>query len=225
MKKTNQKKKQSNTTNPTKASNAPASKEVKLPLIQSNLQKGNLKEPKEKIPTKNDQKNNNLKEIPQIQNIPLTRSIPKNIKSLSNTNLSQNSNKSKKKKTNNSIKDENKLNNEADKKIPKFTEEKLSEIKEQRKQRLKQEKKDEEKQIEIYEKIIEEYKNSSKEKRTKKSWGTAKITEEDPKIIISSKKAQNILEEGGMLDAYKYVLAQLFKNYLVEMCLNMRLMW
>jgi len=31
-------------------------------------------------------------------------------------------------------------------------------------------------------------------------------------MIISSKKAQNILEEGGMLDAYKYVLAQLCKN-------------
>ena len=214
MKKANQKKKQSNTTNPTKASNAPASKEVKLPLIQSNLQKGNLKEPKEKNLPKNDQKNkNNLKEIPpQMPNIPLTRGNPKNLKSLSNTNLSQNSNKSKKKKTNNSIKDENKLNNEADKKIPKFTEGKLSEIKEQRKQRLKQEKKDEEKQIEIYEKIIEEYKNSSKEKRTKKSAGSVKITEEDPKIIISSKKAQNILEEGGMFDAYKHVLAQLCKN-------------
>ena len=31
-------------------------------------------------------------------------------------------------------------------------------------------------------------------------------------MIISSKKAQNILEEGGMLDAYKYVLSQLCKN-------------
>ena len=31
-------------------------------------------------------------------------------------------------------------------------------------------------------------------------------------MIISTKKAQNILEDGGMLDAYKYVLAQLCKN-------------
>ena len=33
-----------------------------------------------------------------------------------------------------------------------------------------------------------------------------------PKIKISEKKTQTILEEGGMLDAYKYLVIQLCKN-------------
>jgi len=202
MKKTNQKKQSNPSPSP--------SKELKLPLIQNNAPKGDKKEPQNKIQIKNTE----IPEIP-IPNIPLTRrSIPKIRKSFVTTNLSQSTNKIKKKKINNNIKDEIKLDNENDAeiKIPKISEEKLAQLKEQRKQRLKQQKKNEEKQIELYEKIIEEYKNNGKEKKTKKNGSSTKIDEEDPELIISSKKAQKILEEGGMLDAYRHVLAQLCKN-------------
>ena len=82
-------------------------------------------------------------------------------------------------------------------------------LKEQRKQRLKQQRIEEEKQYKLYEKLIEEYKTNPKDKpKTDEN----KNIEENPQVIISSKKAQKILEEGGMLDAYKHVLAQLCKN-------------
>ena len=97
---------------------------------------------------------------------------------------------------------------------PKFTEERLSEIRQQRKKRLMQEKKNEKKEIEIYEKLVEEFKSNSKEKNLKTIQN--KTGENTQKINISSKKAQIILEEGGMLDAYKEVLAQLCKNGLPE---------
>ena len=204
MKKTNQKKKQTF---------GKESKDIKLPLIKSNVQKGNSKETKGKNTTKSPDQKNNLKEIPQIPNILPNKSAANNGKLFASGDLnkSQGSNNEQKKKTNTNTKDEIKIPGKDNrKKSPKITEEKLSQLKEQRKQRLKQAKKDEEKQIELYEKLIEEYKNKTKDKQTKNN--NSIINEEDPKVIISSKKAQNILEEGGMFDAYKHVLAQLCKN-------------
>ena len=191
MKKSNQKKKDT-------------SKGVKLPLIQSNNQKPNINENKEnsskgKMFSKPPE-NNKLKEVPQMPNIPTANNNSNNKKSLDSTNTSKTSkNKGKSEIIN------NKVNNEK----PRISEEKLSQLKEQRKQRLKQEKKEEEKQMKLYEKLIEDYKNNTKERKTKKK--TNENIEENPKIIISSQKAQTILEEGGMLDAYKYVLSQLCK--------------
>ena len=75
-----------------------SSKGVKLPLIQSNTQKGKLNEnqdnnSKGKLFSKGNNQKNNLTDIPQIPNIslniPITKSLPKN------TNLNQNSSKAK----------------------------------------------------------------------------------------------------------------------------------
>ena len=78
-------------------------------------------------------------------------------------------------------------------------------MKEQRKKRLKQAKIEEEKELKIYSQLIEEFKNNKKNKNF--------LLEENSKIQkISGEKAQKILEEGGMLDAYKYVLAQLCRH-------------
>ena len=188
MKKSNQKKKDT-------------SKGVKLPLIQSNNQKPNTNENKEnsskgKMFSKPPE-NNKLKEVPQMPNIPTANNNSNNKKSLDSTNTSKNKGKSEI------------INNKVNNEKPRISEEKLSQLKEQRKQRLKQEKKEEEKQMKLYEKLIEDYKNNTKERKTKKK--TNENIEENPKIIISSQKAQTILEEGGMLDAYKYVLSQLCK--------------
>jgi hypothetical protein len=214
MKKTKQEKK------PT----SDASKGVKLPLIQSNAQKGNLKENQEnttkgKLFTKGNAQKNNLTEIPQIpnisSNIPLTKVMPKNKKSFENTNSSQNSYKikgkseTKRKKSYNTTKDDINTEKSLQENSPRFTEKRLSELKKQRNQRLRQEKKEEIKEMQMYEKLIEEYKSNTRKKSTKNK---NEAIENNPKVIISSKKAQNILEEGGMLDAYKYVLSQLCKN-------------
>ena len=70
-----------------KKSTSNASKGVKLPLIQTNTQKANVKEnqsnnSKGKLFTKGNDQKNNLKEIPQMPNIsgniPLTKNNPKN---------------------------------------------------------------------------------------------------------------------------------------------------
>lgn len=204
MKRTNLEKKKTDT-----------NKGVKLPLIQNNSQK--LKENQEgKNSSKTEQKNN-LSEIPEMPNIPLTRNIPKTYKSLENTKLSQNSNRSKgkseskKRKIKYSIKeDSNTQTGTIQESSPRFTEERLSQLRKQRIERIKQAKKEELKEMKVYEKLIEEYKNGKIKKSTQKNKN--EINEDNAKMIISSKKAQNILEEGGMLDAYKYVLAQLCKN-------------
>ena len=99
--------------------------------------------------------------------------------------------------------------------------EKLEEYKEKRKKRLKLEKLEEERGLKMYEQILKEYKEKKKQPRIKpelnrvKSFNS-KIDEVNniqlPKIKITEKKAQTILEEGGMLDSYKYLLEQLCKN-------------
>ena len=193
-------------------------KGVKLPIIQNNPQKGKLKENQEnsskgKNLSKETEQKKNLKEIPPMPNISLNKSIPKNKKSFISTHLSQNSSKERGKSEINkksNIKEEiNQKKILGKEEASKFTEERLSQLKQQRKQRIIQEKKEEKKEIELYEKLIEEYKGNSKEKlKNIKN----EVNEENPKINVSSKKAQTILEEGGMLDAYKYVLAQLCKN-------------
>ena len=208
MKKSNQSKKQ-----------ADGNKGLKLPLIQSNIQKGNIKENKEnlskgKMFSKGSAQKNNIKETPPMPNINLN----KNQKPLESSNLNQSSNKVKENleiNKKNSVKPDVKsqyINSQGNK--PKFSEERLSQLKKQRKKRIIQERKEEKKEIEIYEKIVAEFKVNSKEKNSKNIQN--KLIENNPKIIISSKKAQNILEEGGMLDAYKEVMTQLCKNGLPD---------
>ena len=200
-----------------KKNNISSAKDLQLPKIQTNIQKGKVKEsPSNVSKTKNTQKPINLKSnidnIPKIPNIPLTKNIPKDIrKSFDSTHISQSTNKSKRtnsrrKKKMNYFKEEINPNNEFIKEeIPRISEEKLLQLKEQRKKRIQQNKIEEEKELKIYSQLIEEFKNNKRNKN--------KIIEESTKIPkISSQKAQKILEEGGMLDAYKYVLSQLCRH-------------
>jgi len=206
-----------------------SSKDLKLPLIQSNIQKGNVKEIQSNSSKgKNNQKlqntKSNLNEIPQIPNIPnmqINKSLPKERKSFGSTHISQSTNKTRTKSGTRKKKyhyyqykeDPNQIQNNdlIKEEVPRISEEKLSQLKEQRKKRLQEAKKEEEKEIKLYGQLIEEYKNNGKDKNKKD------IKEDNPKIPkISGQKAQKILEEGGMLDAYKYVLAQLCKHGLPD---------
>ena len=200
-----------------KKSNISSAKDLQLPIIQSNIQKGKVKESSSSVSkSKNIQKpinlKSNLESIPQIPNIPLTKNIPKDIiKSFGSTNISQSTNKTRRSKSSRKkkmyyYKEEVNPNNDFIKEeIPRISEEKLMQLKEQRKKRLQQAKIEEEKEIKIYSQLIEEFKNNKNNKKNKN-----KIIEESAKNPkISGQKAQKILEEGGMLDAYKYVLSQL----------------
>ena len=97
----------------------------------------------------------------------------------------------------------------------KYTIEKLEEYKKKRKERLKREKKEEEKGLKIYEQVLKEY-EEKKEQKLKRVNSEIDSKNENinklPRIEISEKKAKIILEEGGMFDAYKYLLEQLCKN-------------
>ena len=62
------------------------------------------------------------------------------------------------------------------------------------------------KEKKLYNELVNEYKSNKN-----KSFENISIDETAPTIKISEKKAQKILEEGGMLDAYKYLITQLCK--------------
>ena len=210
--------------------NTATSKDLQLPLIQKRNEKGAAKDQqqnssKAKNAKKATNSKSNLNEIPKIPNIPLTRQVPKDIKSFETADMTQSTNKSNKTKTTGEkkkkfyyYKDENKEQSKEG--APRISEEKLAQIKEQRRKRIQQTKIEEEKELELYNKLIEEYKNNSKDskskKNNKKNKNQNKIALTEENIIktsnISSQKAQKILEEGGMLDAYKYVLSQLCRN-------------
>jgi hypothetical protein len=75
----------------------------------------------------------------------------------------------------------------------------------------------------VYDQVLKEYQEKSKartntEVNVKNRLTSPKSRDDDlnniqlPKIKISEKKTQAILEEGGMLDAYKYLVIQLCKN-------------
>ena len=86
----------------------------------------------------------------------------------------------------------------------------------------KKKKKEEERGLKIYEEVLKEIQEKKKLPRTKReltsfnSTVDSKMKEinniEAPKIRISEKKVHTLLEEGGMFDAYKYLLEQLCKN-------------
>ena len=77
--------------------------------------------------------------------------------------------------------------------------------------RLKREKENEKKDQEIFEKILEEAKNNHYKPQSIRT-KISNTEEVMPTMKISERKAQSILEKGGMLDAYKYLIAQLCKN-------------
>ena len=201
-----------------KIKNAPSSNDIQLPIIQKNTIKSNSKGSNYNIfKTKNNPKplniNSNVNHSPQIPNILLPKNNEKNRKSLaSTTNISQSTNKTRsksgRKKKQYYYKEEINQNEELIKEdVPRISEEKLSQIKEQRKKRLNQAKLEEQKEMELYSKLLEEYKNNIGNKKNK----NLLMLDNSKTQIISSQKAQKILEDGGMLDAYKYVLSQLCK--------------
>lgn len=100
---------------------------------------------------------------------------------------------------------------------------KMEEANEKRKKRLQQEKKEEARDKKVYEQVLKEFQEKNKsrtntEVNARKRLTSPKNKNDDlnniqlPKIRISEKKTQAILEEGGMLDAYKYLIVQLCKN-------------
>ena len=131
-----------------------------------------------------------------------------------NKNNPESTNKPKlekgRKKINNIIKEEENVEPEKTKEAPRISEEKLAQLKMQRKKRLEKEKKEEEKEIKLYTELIEEYKNSNR--KSKKDYNSKILENANKTANISGAKAQKILEDGGMLDAYKHVLSQLCKQ-------------
>ena len=206
------------------SSSGSAFKEMKLPKIintnqkfkspnqqQQQQQQSSIKANSNTIPISNTKNNlSNTKNTIVIKN--------KNIINIPNKNLSI---KNIKKNTkNNNLKIVASLSNILTGK--KISTAKLEEYKEKRKKRLKLEKLEEERGLKMYEQLLKEYKEKKKQPRIKtelnrvKSFTNSKIDEvggvQLPKIKISEKKVQTILEQGGMLDSYKYLLEQLCKN-------------
>ena len=105
---------------------------------------------------------------------------------------------------------------------------KMEELKEKKKKRLEKEKKEEERDKQVYEQIVKEFqvnkvKKSPEKNVIKRLTKNNKNNETEfdtnslnsiqlPQIKISEKKTQAILEDSGMLDAYKYLIVQLCKN-------------
>ena len=202
-------------------------KEMKLPkIINANQQ---LKSPNQQLQQQQQQQQSSIKDNPNTIPISNTKNNLSNTKNtigvkkkininIPNKNISLKNIKRNMKNTN--LKIVASLSNIlTDKKI---SIEKLEEYKEKRKKRLKLEKLEEERGLKMYEQLLKEYKEKKKQPKIKtelnrvKSFTNSKIDEVNniqlPKIKISEKKAQTILEQGGMLDSYKYLLEQLCKN-------------
>ena len=100
---------------------------------------------------------------------------------------------------------------------------KMEETNKKRKKRLEQEKKEEARDKKVYEQVLKEFQEKNKaraitEVNARKRLTSPKNKNDEidniklPKIRISEKKTQFLLEENGMLDAYKYLIIQLCKN-------------
>lgn len=92
----------------------------------------------------------------------------------------------------------------------KISKERLAKLNEDRKKRIKQQKKEDKENREIFEKILAE--NQGSGNRIMPFSSTTILTTGSANIKVSEKKAQEILEKGGMLDAYKYLIETLCKN-------------
>ena len=104
---------------------------------------------------------------------------------------------------------------------------KMEDLKERKKKRLEKEKKEEERDKKIYEEVLKEFQENKGRTNTETNISKLSKTKNKkdldnsvndlnniklPQIKISEKKTQAILEESGMLDAYKYLIVQLCKN-------------
>ena len=95
-----------------------------------------------------------------------------------------------------------------------YSQEKLKNLEQERQKRIKNEKISEKENQKIYEEILEEAKKNNFKTKIRKDDDSIELK---TNIKISEKKAQNILEEGGMLDYVKMVYQQ-------EIYLNILLM-
>ena len=91
---------------------------------------------------------------------------------------------------------------------PRITKDKLKEIQEKRRIRLIREKKEFEKQT----KMLNEEKALINNRYGNKKEDFQFSSKINSPIEMSQKKAQSILEEGGMIDAYKFLISHLCKN-------------
>ena len=91
---------------------------------------------------------------------------------------------------------------------PRITKDRLKEIQESRRIRLIREKKQFEKQI----KMLNEEKALINNRYGNKKEDIRFSSKINSPIEMSQKKAQSILEEGGMIDAYKFLISHLCKN-------------
>ena len=159
-----------------------------------------------------------------------TTQSPTNNTKLPNINKTSKSPKEDTKSTKKGEPNEKKVNNptnlktEAKEENKEAQKKKMEELKERKKKRMEKEKKEEQRDKQVYEQIVKEFQDNKTRVNTEtnvvKRLTNAK-KESDinslnsmqlPQIKISEKKTQAILEESGMLDAYKYLIIQLCKN-------------
>ena len=159
-----------------------------------------------------------------------TTQSPTNNTKLPNINKTSKSPKEDTKSTKKGKPNEKKVNNppnlktEAKEENKEAQKKKMEELKERKKKRMEKEKKEEQRDKQVYEQIVKEFQDNKTRVNTEtnvvKRLTNAK-KESDinslnsmqlPQIKISEKKTQAILEESGMLDAYKYLIIQLCKN-------------
>ena len=158
--------------------------------------------------------------LPKIGNTKQKSKSPTQVSKKSNSKNKGMNNTAKTGKTNNNIKvlkTSGNANNMTSVSV------KMQEANEKKKKRIQQEKKEEARDKKVYEQVLKEFQDKNKsrlntEVNPRKRLTSPKNKDDDiiniqiPKIRISEKKTQQILEDGGMLDAYKYLVIQLCKN-------------
>ena len=157
------------------------------------------------------------KKLSQSRDSPKSKSV-KNIKMISPKNKEKNNNKiTFNKKRNiqlyNGLNIDKSIDNDSIKPVminnaPRITKEKLKQIQERRRKRIMREKKGFEQQS----KMLNEKKALKDNHHGNKKDDIQYSNKINSPIEMSQKKAQSILEEGGMIDAYKFLISHLCKN-------------
>ena len=201
------------------------SKDIKLPPIKTNFQKpdsinNTLNSLSSNSQSKQINKQKSKKDITQLNNNQnnskgKTLMKPKNLVTQKNLTKSSMRTRSENRLLRKTVKKSNNIFSEQIKELPKISQEKLAELKEKKNKRLKEQKIAEENDKKIYNQLMEEYKKIPEDKKQNNDLNKISL-DNVPQIKMSEKKAKEILEEGGMLDAYNYLIIQLCKNGLPD---------
>ena len=201
------------------------SKDIKLPPIKTNFQKpdsinNTLNSLSSNSQSKQINKQKSKKDITQLNNNQnnskgKTLTKPKNLVTQKNLTKSSMRTRSENRLLRKTVKKSNNIFSEQIKELPKISQEKLAELKEKKNKRLKEQKIAEENDKKIYNQLMEEYKKIPEDKKQNNDLNKISL-DNVPQIKMSEKKAKEILEEGGMLDAYNYLIIQLCKNGLPD---------